>query len=70
MADYADGSGEQTLVVAPDGGFKLQHRYATPGKYILRVTFKNPSGEMVTDRPVCIVAAPSSPIVVDNRTLK
>ena len=58
VVDYDDGSGEQELAVMHDGRFKLEHRYATAGKYLLRVTIKNQAGEMVTDRPTCIVSAP------------
>ena len=57
VVDYDDGSGEQALDVPPDGRFTLEHRYATVRKYLLRVTLKNQAGEMVTDRPTCIVSA-------------
>lgn len=56
VVDYADGTGEQALAVAPDGRFKLEHCYTADGKYLLRVTLKNQAAEMVTDRPTCIVA--------------
>jgi serine/threonine protein kinase len=68
--DYADGSGPQNLAVALDGRFILEHRYKMAGKYELRVTLKNRAGEMVTDRPNCIVVAPSNPIVVGSKRMK
>jgi hypothetical protein len=57
FVDYDDGTGERALAVTPDGRFKLEHRYATARKYRVRVTLKNQAGEMVTDRPTCIVSA-------------
>jgi hypothetical protein len=55
VVDYADGTGEQTLAVTPNGRFKLEHRYATAGKYVLRVTLTNNAGEIMTERPTCLV---------------
>jgi len=58
VVDYADGSSEQALPVTPDGRVRLEHRYRTTGKHLLRVTISDEAGDTVTDRPTCIVVPP------------
>jgi len=58
VVDYADGSGKQALTVTPDGRVRLEHRYRTTGKHLLRVTIRDDAGDTVTDRPTCIVVPP------------
>jgi serine/threonine protein kinase len=57
VVDYDDGSGEHALDVLPGGKIILEHRYMLAGKHVLRVTLENQAGEMVTERPTCIVLA-------------
>lgn len=37
VVNYGDGSGYQLLTVAPDGTYQLDHKYETPGNYLVRV---------------------------------
>jgi serine/threonine protein kinase len=53
--DYADGSGAQPVPIGLEGRFRLEHRFRTTGKHIIRVTFVDAAGGSVTNRATCIV---------------
>jgi serine/threonine protein kinase len=59
--DYGDGSGRQSLPVAANATFQLDHQYQSLGTYHPRITIKNQAGDMWTDFPRCHVSSKTVP---------
>jgi hypothetical protein len=56
VVDYADGSAEQAVAIASNGRFRLEHRYRTAGKHVLRFTVFDDTGGAMTHHATCFVS--------------